>query len=58
MDKNGELIFIIKNGYIVPTLNAIVNIEGIKYKVYDVTYSVRRFVKCNSIIASVYLKGV
>ena len=57
MDNNGELIHIIKNGYIVPSLNSIVNIEGIKYKVYNITYSVRKYERGDTIIASVYLKG-
>ena len=56
IDKNGELIHIIKDSYIVPSLNAVVNIDGIKYKVYDITYSIRKHEGYDSIIASVYLK--
>lgn len=56
MDKSDELIHIVKNGFIVPSLNSVINIEGIKYKVYDVTYSVRKYKTVDTIIASVYLK--
>lgn len=51
-----ELIHIIKNGYIVPSLNSIVNIDGIKYKVYNIAYSIKKYERGDTIIASLYLK--